>query len=669
MRSKVLALPRTQKRIISIVVDILAIWLSVLLAYEIRFAGIPREAFMPGFWLMIALGPVTSIPFYIRLGLYRAILRYMGSFVSMTIFRACFLGFITLSACIVLSDFNVPRSVPVLYWFFSLILVTSSRYAICHWLRGIPFSDLLPSVSLNYEIPVVIYGAGVSGTELYMALKRSREYNVVAFVDDNVSLAGNHIYGCPVWYGDNDNIGELMTTHKPAVFILAMPSARRSARKRVLAKLESLDVQVRSVPSMADLASGRLNVQQTRVVDIGDLLGRDAVPPDYGLLTRNIIGKVVMVTGAGGSIGSEIARQVIALKPKALVLMDHSEFNLYSIDKELRRQDEVEEDFAEIELITVLGSVNDPDRLVETMSIYEVETIYHAAAYKHVPMVEHNLSQGLRNNVLGTLYTAQAAIVCGVEKFVLISTDKAVRPTNVMGASKRLAEMVLQSLNEESIPKLYRPDLFSSSKIHALSGKNKTCFTIVRFGNVLGSSGSVIPVFHEQIAAGGPITVTHPDINRYFMTIPEAAQLVMQAGAMGKGGDVFVLDMGQPVKIVDLARRMISLSGLTVRDAENPEGDIEIAFSGLRPGEKLYEELLIGDSVTNTEHPKICSAREQFLAWEKLQLVLDDIMMSLQDHDYYVTRELLLKYVDGYTPSSRIVDWLFRHQSQKKKAI
>ena len=671
MRSTILELPRYQKRLLSIFVDVCILWLSIFLAYKVRLAGLPGQTFVEGFVFMLVLAPVTAIPFYIRLGLYRAILRYMDPHVSMTIFRACTLGALGLTFAVTFSGVFVPRSVLVLFWLFSLVMTTASRYAARYWLQGIRFKELLispvkNSVSqqrLKAGIPVVIYGAGNTGTELLNALKRSRQYCVIALVDDNECLAGSHIYGCTIWH--SSNLNELMETYSPTTFILAMPSASHWQRSEVLKKLEPLQVQVRSVPAMADLASGKLTVQQTKIVDIADLLGRDAVPPNQELLTRNITGKVVLVTGAGGSIGSEIARQVLALSPRTLILFDHSEFNLYSIDLELRRRAKLEPIVADVRLITVLGSLSDPERLIDTMSLYNVQTIYHAAAYKHVPMVEHNLSQGLRNNVLGTIYTAQAAILCDVEKFVLISTDKAVRPTNVMGASKRLSEMVLQALNEEQAPNIYDDHLFLNltnlKRLQTSTVENRTCFTSVRFGNVLGSSGSVIPVFQQQIAAGGPITVTHAEINRYFMTIPEAAQLVMQAGAMGRGGDVFVLDMGQPVKITDLARRMITLSGLSVRDAQNPDGDIEITFSGLRPGEKLYEELLIGDNVTGTEHPKICTAREEFLSWTELQKAVDEILTSLHDHNYHTTRDLLLRYVNGYNPSYDVVDWLFQH--------
>ena len=438
--------------------------------------------------------------------------------------------------------------------------------------------------------------------------------------------------------------------------LLAIPSVNRMRRREILGLLEGYPLHVRSVPGFMDLASGRVKVDDVQEVDIADLLGRDAVPPQQDLFERCIRGQVVMVTGAGGSIGSELCRQIVATGPATLLLFEHSEFNLYSIHSELEQR--IRRESLPVRLVPILGSIRNAGRLLDVMRTWGVNTVYHAAAYKHVPMVEHNIAEGVLNNVLGSTYTAQAAVKAGVEHFVLISTDKAVRPTNVMGSTKRLAEMVLQALSRESAPVLFRDD----DGVHQL---NKTRFTMVRFGNVLGSSGSVIPLFHEQIRKGGPVTVTHPNITRYFMTIPEAAQLVIQAGAMGKGGDVFVLDMGEPVKIAELAEKMIHLSGLSVRTSKNPHGDIAIEFTGLRPGEKLYEELLIGDNVSPTEHPMIMRANEEHLPWEQFKVRLSELLDAVERDDYDRVRQLLRETVSGYKPEGEIVDWIHMKRRQE----
>jgi len=435
--------------------------------------------------------------------------------------------------------------------------------------------------------------------------------------------------------------------------LLAIPSCTRTRRREILNFLEGYPLHVRSIPSFMDLASGKVKVDDIQEVDIADLLGRDAVPAQADLLERCIVAQTVLVTGAGGSIGSELCRQILGQAPKTLLLFDHSEFNLYSILSELEQR--ISRESLSVRLVPMLGSVRNQSQLLDIMKAWRVDTVYHAAAYKHVPMVEHNIAEGLLNNVIGTLHTAQAALQAGVANFVLISTDKAVRPTNVMGSTKRLAEMTLQALSREVAPVLFG----DSGKV---SQVNKTRFTMVRFGNVLGSSGSVIPLFHKQIKAGGPLTVTHPKITRYFMTIPEAAQLVIQAGSMGKGGDVFVLDMGEPVKIVELAEKMIHLSGFSVRSERNPMGDIAIQFTGLRPGEKLYEELLIGDNVIATRHPMIMSASEDFLAWDTLKDTLRQLLAAVEVDDFNRVRQLLRETVSGYTPEGEIVDWIYQQR-------
>ena len=509
-------------------------------------------------------------------------------------------------------------------------------------MKNVPFTnrdDGLPKV--------VIYGAGAAGNQLVAALRLGKQMRPVAFIDDDCSIADRVISGLQVY--KPKHIQRMINETGAEQLLLAIPSSSRARRREILGYLEGYPLHVRSVPGFMDLASGRVKVDDIQEVDVADLLGRDAVPAQDELLERCIKSRVVLVTGAGGSIGSELCRQILTLQPTHLLLFDHGEYNLYCVLSELEQR--IESDALSVKLLPILGSVRYQDRLLEVMKTWSVDTVYHAAAYKHVPMVEHNIAEGILNNVIGTLNTAQAAVQAGVENFVLISTDKAVRPTNVMGSTKRLAELVLQGLSRELAPVLFGD---TSNVSHV----NKTRFTMVRFGNVLGSSGSVIPLFHKQIQAGGPLTVTHPKITRYFMTIPEAAQLVIQAGSMGQGGDVFVLDMGEPVKIVELAEKMIHLSGLSIRSDKNPHGDILINFSGLRPGEKLYEELLIGDNVASTSHPMIMRASEEFLGWEILKVRLQNLLDAVEKGDYALVRQLLKETVSGYSPEGDIVDWM-----------
>jgi UDP-N-acetylglucosamine 4,6-dehydratase len=500
-------------------------------------------------------------------------------------------------------------------------------------------------------LKVAVYGAGAAGNQLATALRAGRVMQPVAFIDDDDGIATRVIAGLQVY--KPKHIQQMIEETGAQEILLAIPSASRARRREILEFLEGLPLHVRSVPGYMDLATGRVKVEDIQEVDIADLLGRDAVPPRRDLFERCISGQSVMVTGAGGSIGAELCRQILGNNPTVLILLDHSEFNLYSIHAELLAR--IKRETLVVRLVPVLGSIRNTSRLVDLMRIWAVDTVYHAAAYKHVPMVEHNIAEGLLNNVLGTLNTAQASIQSGVKNFVLISTDKAVRPTNVMGSTKRLAEMVLQALSCEAAPMLFNEDSVAQIR--------QTRFTMVRFGNVLGSSGSVIPLFHEQIRRGGPVTVTHPNITRYFMTIPEAAQLVIQAGAMGQGGDVFVLDMGQPVKIAELAEKMIHLSGLSVRSESNLQGDIAIEFTGLRPGEKLYEELLIGDNVSPTEHPMIMRANEEHLPWEQFKERLSELLVAVEHDDYERVRQLLRETVNGYKPEGEIVDWIHMKRS------
>jgi FlaA1/EpsC-like NDP-sugar epimerase len=655
VRERLLALPRSHKRLLQIVIDILLIWVALWLAFYLRLDdALAISPFHGHAWLFIA-APLVSVPVFARFGLYRAVMRYVGYQTLMTIGFAVTASAAVLGLCILLyadPPAMVPRSIAVIYWLLTLMLIGGLRLVMRQYFRK-PHNNtdiataMRQSRGRRRDVRVAIYGAGDAGNQLLMALRLGNERRAVAFIDDNLELSGRVMAGLPV-YAPADLERLMKNTHATEV-LLAIPSAPRCRHAEIINFLAPYPVKVRTIPGFMDLASGRVQVQDLREVDITDLLGRDPVQPHVELFERCIRGQVVLVTGAGGSIGSELCRQIVTSGPRSLILFEQCEFNLYSVHVELEAL--IRSRGLDVELIPVLSSVRNEDRLLDVMSIWEVDTVYHAAAYKHVPMVERNISEGIINNVYGTLYAAQAAMRAGVKNFVLISTDKAVRPTSTMGSSKRLAELVLQALAKQATVQLYGDEDGGAIA-------NPTRFTMVRFGNVLGSSGSVIPRFREQIRSGGPLTVTHPDITRYFMTIPEAAQLVIQAGAMGQGGDVFVLDMGEPVKIRDLAANMILLSGLTVRSAQNPRGDISIEFVGLRPGEKLYEELLIGDNVTPTDHPMIMRADEKSVGWEQLKSMLAELGAALRADDYVRIRQIFFSLVDGYSPDEEMVDWI-----------
>lgn len=582
MLAWLLALPRSAKRIISVVIDSLFLTMSLLLSFVLTQNGDISQ-----FQLMVLAFVITlplTLLIFTKLGLYRAVIRYVGQHaLGAVIFGIMGSGVILALLFAVLGVHDKTNMVVV---YALLALVTSGGVRLGARL-------LLRPNNNSHKTRVLIYGAGSSGRQLAQALINGEQYHPVMFVDDDTTLQRSTILGIPV--SSPDNIAGIVKQRNIGRILLAMPSASRSRRREVLDKLEELPIPVLSIPGMSDLVNGSMRIDELQDVKIEDLLGRDPVAPKKKLLHANIKGKVVMVTGAGGSIGAELCRQIIHCEPTTLVLFELSEYSLYAIERELKQI--ICNEGLDVNLVPVMGTVQRQSRLETVMRTFGVHTVYHAAAYKHVPLVEYNVVEGVRNNVFGTWYTAEAAIKAGVETFVLISTDKAVRPTNVMGASKRLAELVLQGLAQH---------------------QSRTRFCMVRFGNVLGSSGSVVPLFREQIRKGGPITVTHKDIIRYFMTIPEASQLVIQAGAMGKGGDVFVLDMGEPVRIADLARRMVHLMGLEVRDEEHPHGDIEIKYSGLRPGEKLYEELLVGNNVRKTDHSRIMAAVEVCLTWPEM---------------------------------------------------
>lgn len=659
-RSYLLALPRRRKRILQVVADVLLVWSALWLAFLVRL-GVDDmiNPIALHRWLFLC-APVVAIPLFIRFGMYRAVMRYFGNDALIAIIKAVSLSSLILGLVVYWYSNHqnvVPRSIIFNYWWLSLIMVGGLRLAMRQYFLGDWFSAAqhVPFTNRDDGLPrVAIYGAGAAGNQLVAALRMGRVMRPVAFIDDDDSISDRVISGLQVY--KPKHIQRMVEATGAQEILLAIPSSNRARRREILGFLEGFPLHVRSVPGFMDLANGRVKVDDIQEVDIADLLGRDAVPAQDELLEHCIKGQCVLVTGAGGSIGSELCRQILALRPTTLLLFEHSEFNLYSILSELEQR--IVRESLPIRLLPILGSVRYQSKMLDVMRTWNVTTVYHAAAYKHVPMVEHNIAEGVLNNVIGTLSTAQAALQAGVSNFVLISTDKAVRPTNVMGSTKRLAELTLQALSCELAPVLFG-DKTNISRV------NKTRFTMVRFGNVLGSSGSVIPLFHKQIKSGGPLTVTHPKITRYFMTIPEAAQLVIQAGSMGQGGDVFVLDMGEPVKIVELAEKMIHLSGLSVRSDKNPHGDIAIEFTGLRPGEKLYEELLIGDNVVATQHPMIMSANEDHLSWEVLKGKLVELLAAVDQDDYTRVRQLLRDTVSGYSPDGEIVDWIYQQRRQE----
>ncbi len=641
-----IGLKRQHKAIILISADIFFIVFALWAALSLRWG----ELYIPkgDQWYLFAVAPFIAIPIFIKLGLYRAIIRYIEIKALWTIIQATSLYALVFAFVLFESAIKViPRTVPPLNWLLIMLLIGSSRFFARWWLGETYFrlSGIRGSADI-YKKNVVIYGAGSAGVQLASALAHGREFKVVAFIDDDKSLHKRKVNGLRIYA--LSSLGYLIDRYQISDVLLAMPSVKRSRISELIHLLEPYALHVLSMPGLSDIAQGKVTVDALQEVDIADLLGRDCVAPDQSLMEASISGKVVMVTGAGGSVGSELCRQIIQLQPATLILFEVSEFGLYAIEKELLYLLTKINPIKPIDIITLLGSVTDANRLEKICTLYKVQTIYHAAAYKHVPMVEKNPGEAVWNNIFGTLKTAQAAIKANVELFVLISTDKAVRPTNTMGATKRFAELILQALS--------------------LDKKHNTRFTMVRFGNVLGSSGSVVPLFREQIARGGPITITDARIIRYFMTIPEASQLVIQAGSLGQGGDVFVLDMGEPIRILDLAKRMIHLSGLEIKDDAHPEGEIAISYTGLRPGEKLYEELLIGDNVSDTRHPRIMRAEELIIPWEELEKLLDSLAKATTNDDYEQVRSILMNAVSGFAPQCKISDllWQQRHITSKE---
>jgi len=630
MLQQILSSSRATKRFISITYDTFAFFFAYISSIGLRMGEFSSPS--PAELEAVAITSFLSILILIKLGLYRAVLRFIGREAIMRIFAGTALSGAILAISCLLLDSHTPRSVPIIYCMVTLFLIGFPRLAL---------RSILQISDNQKKTTVLIYGAGEAGRLLGVQLNLGSLFHVIGYVDDDSKLKGSTINGAPIYA--SKEIEDLIHKFGVQRILLAIGNSTRQQRKSIIERLEPLPTRIQTIPPISDILSGKSTVNDVRDVDIADLLGREQIPAKPELLEKCIANKVVMVTGAGGSIGAELCRQILAARPKTIVLYELNEFSLYSIEKELL------ENLGKrnIKVVPILGSVQHKERLELIMTTYGVQTVYHAAAYKHVPLVEHNIVEGVRNNVFGTLSCAQAAIKTGAENFILVSTDKAVRPTNIMGASKRLAELCLQALQTKAI---------------------NTRFTMVRFGNVLGSSGSVVPLFRDQIDKGGPITVTHPDIIRYFMTIPEAAGLVIQAGSMAKGGEVFVLDMGEPVKILDLAKRIIHLSGLTEKNGVNTNGDIEITFTGLRPGEKLYEELLIGDDVKGTEHTRIMVAEEAYLSWAETEQLIEKLDKACSQFNCEDIQKLLITAPTGFNPDHKIEDALWKENSNQESS-
>ena len=630
MFEKFLNLSRIHKRLVSVLADVAVLFFALWAAFSLR---LEQQFWVPdqGQLIVSGLTVVFTIAVFIKLGLYRAVIRYLSDRAFITVITGVVVSAITLILLGYWLEVQVPRSVPIIYGALAFIFVSGTRMTV---------RMLVNRPRQRNKQFVAIVGAGETGLQLANALDQGTEYHPAAFI---TLLKANHralINGIPVY--DISHIERVVREHRIKRLLLALDADSGIDRKRLLKKLEPLAIPVQTVPTMSELVAGQARINDIRDLEIEDLLGRDPVQPDNAQVARSLYQRAVMVTGAGGSIGSELCRQIIQHRPSKLVLFEQSEFSLYAIERELQAINQIEA--LGVEIHPLLGSVTHRRRCETAMRSFGIETVYHAAAYKHVPLVEHNIIEGVQNNVFGTFHVAEAAIAAGVKRFVLISTDKAVRPTNVMGASKRLAELVLQGLAQR---------------------QSDTIFSMVRFGNVLGSSGSVVPLFRDQIRDGGPITVTHPDIIRYFMTIPEASQLVLQAGSMGQGGEVFVLDMGEPVKIADLARKMIHLMGLMEKTDDRPDGDIEIVFSGLRPGEKLYEELLIGDNPQGTAHPRIMMAREVSMLWDEVEQTLNRLARASHEFDCDEIMKILKAAPTGFAHNGDVADLVWRNGNQE----
>lgn len=633
---KLISTNRSNKRVMMVLADFIALPLALWSGYALRLSEWWPEEYLLASWKLFILLPIVGVFIFMRLGLYHAIVRFMGPQAIWAVAKGVFLLALVLwSAAFLFQIEPFPRSVPISFALAALVYVGGSRLLVRHYYHWIITRH-------ESKEAVIIYGAGGAGIQLATALSDGKEFYPAGFIDDDKALWGSTIKSLPVH--NPNKVVSLIESSSIKHVLLAVPNASNSQRKKMLEKFEGCNVHVQTIPSMPELLSGKASIEQVREVQIEELLGRDAVPSMSSLMTKCIAGKMVLVTGAGGSIGSELCRQIIQQRPKGIVLLESNEYFLYKIEQQLNELLKTES--LNVLIFALLGSVTNRDRIAKLIKHFSVETIYHAAAYKHVPIVEHNIVEGVANNIFGTQVVAEEAAKAGVGHFILISTDKAVRPTNVMGATKRFAEMILQQLS---------------------TTKTSTVFSMVRFGNVLGSSGSVVPLFKKQIQEGGPITVTHKEITRFFMTIPEAASLVIQAGSMAQGGDVFVLDMGEPVKIVDLAMRMVQLSGLELQTDENPDGDIQIQYTGLRPAEKLYEELLVGDNVVGTEHSMIMRANEDHLDEKSLVEYLSELKAAIEANDSNALRQVLIKSIAGYQPHNALVDYYCADNTEGSK--
>ncbi len=632
-----LQVPRSIKQSIAVASDMFVLVCACVVSMDLRAEQM--LAWSDAHTWMALCGALLAVPIFTFLGLYRAIFRWVGLHALYTLNKALFIYGVFYAAIFTLVGVEgVPKSMGLMQPVIFAIGVMATRLLIRQWLGGFAQTRLRSGVPR-----ALVYGAGSAGRQLANGLSMAPEVQIVGYVDDDERLHGHVLNGLTI-FGPHE-LPQVCDKNRISQIFLALPSVTRRHRNEIIASLLPLKLQVRTLPGLSELANGDVKVSDLKELDIEDLLGRDPVAPNLLMIDKNIKSKVVVVTGAGGSIGSELCRQILKAAPAKLLLVELTEFALYAIEQELLGLIQASKMSDQTQLVPLLADVRSNARMAEIMRTWRPHTVYHAAAYKHVPLVEHNPAEGVRNNVLGTWVTAQQAKTYGVDDFVLVSTDKAVRPTNMMGASKRLAELVLQAM------------------AHQASAQNSRMrFSMVRFGNVLGSSGSVVPLFRQQIQQGGPVTLTDARITRYFMTIPEAAQLVIQAGAMASGGDVFVLDMGESVRIMDLALKMIELSGLTVQSKENPQGDIAIEVTGLRPGEKLYEELLIGDNPIHTQHPRIMKAHEDFLPWDQLQPQLQELMRAVEVNDVHLIRSLMQTLVAGYQPESDVVDWVWLEQ-------
>ena len=676
--SRLISLPRFTKKLLLMFADTILLVLALWFSFSLRLGELFIIDISDRLIWLSAAAPIIAIPLFIRFGLYRAIIRYLGMRAAWPVVQAVALYAVLWGLLALLSGVpGIPRSVVLINAMVALLVVGGSRMLMRWLLRQTQEGNGAQSDRMC--IRLVIFGAGEAGRQLAVGLVQSPDYKLCGFVDDAAELQGRDLMGVPIL--SIEQLEPFVERQRVTELLLAIPSITRKARNQIIERLRPVPVRIRTLPGIVDLAKGKVNLSELHELDVEDLLARDPAEPDESLLQAQVNDQVVMVTGAGGSIGSEICRQILRRRPKVLLLFEMSEFALYEVDQKLlslvhnlvsESESESESERRGVSLvprvIPLLGSVQDERRLTEILQAWEVDTIYHAAAFKHVPMIERSMSEAVKNNILGTVTLVKSAMVQEVKNLVFISTDKAVRPTNTMGASKRVAEMVLQALVAEKTP------VFDElgSDLPPMEVTRKTALSMVRFGNVLGSSGSVVPLFRRQIRNGGPITLTHQDIIRYFMTIPEAAQLVMQAGAMSgeaeaaEAAEVFVLDMGEPVKIYDLASRMVELSGFRVRDEAHPEGDIEIKITGLRPGEKLYEELLIGDNPMPTQHPRIMKAHEEFVPWSELQPQLHSLQIAAENSDIEMIRGLLQRLVKGYQPESQIADWVYREQMHKE---